>query len=363
MKRKLKVAVVGCGFIARQVHLPLLTHFKNVEVVAVCDAEIERAKRIADDFGVPKFYADLETMLEERNPDLVDICTPPATHVDILRQALNNGYPCMVEKPLTTTTRDADEVIDISRTKHLGLYVLHTYSYLPCFRKARQILADKGFDKITSVDARLFTSLQIERYSESSHWIHNLPGGILNSELAPHLLMLLLEFLGNIKDAKVFTSKLSNLPYVAADELRMILTSSNGIGYLSISFNSSILDLSFDIVGDEGHLSIDNFSSTTVYHKSMTTNTNLSTGQSPFYRGMWAVRDILQRVTCLSSTTMNVLLKRQEVLMDGHRFLMQQCFRSLGGIAEYPVDLWKCREVVRLVEVISENVSDQKRAA
>jgi predicted dehydrogenase len=351
MKRTFKVVLVGCGYIARKVHLPLLTHFKDVKVSAVCDIDKVKASRMAEDFNVPRIYTDVETMLEEEEPDLVDICTPPATHGDILKRSLSLGYPCMVEKPLTTTTIEADEVIRISKDKGVGLYVLHTYSFLPCVRRARQFIANNSIGEVINVETHYFTSLQRERYKHSDHWVHKLPGGILNSEITPHLLMLLLEFLGDINDVKVFTYKLSDFPYIFADELRMVLRSTNSVGYLCLSFNSPILHHSLNIVGKKGYLSIDFFTNAVVYHKSMPLQT-----PSSFLRGMWALKDISQRITSLLLTTTNVMLGRQKLLMDGHRYLMRECFKSLRGESQYPVDLGKCREVVRLIEFISKNV-------
>jgi len=356
MKRRFRVAMVGCGFIAKEVHLPLMTHFKEVEVTAICDIDEQKALRISEDFGVPRVYTDVEVLLEKEKLDLVDICTPPATHGDILKRVLGVGYPCMVEKPLTTTSVDAEEVVKISKDKGIGLYVLHTFSFLPCVRKARRILANNGIGKVAGVETRYLTSLQKERYAHCDHWTHKLPGGILNSEPTPHLLMLLLEFVGDIKDVKVFTYKLSSFPYVAADELRMIFSSTSSTGCLYLSFNSPILYHSLDLIGDKGYLSIDFFSNTIIYHKAMTCDSTLSQARSSVSRGMWTLRDISQRVTSLLSTTISVMLGRQRMLMEGHRFLMRECFRSIEGKSQYPVDLQKCREVVRLIEIISKYV-------
>lgn len=207
--KRLKICLVGCGYIAKDVHLPLLTNSKDFVVAAVCDVDKKKAIKVAKDFHIPKVYSEFSTLLEEEEIDLIDICAPPAIHFSLLREAFNKGYPCMVEKPLTTSSKDAQEIIKLSKVKGLGLYVLHNYSYLPCIRKVRKILNEHRIGKILIIENRYFAPIAKERYGTSEHWIHKLPGGILSSEITPHLLMLNVEFIGKVIDTSIITKKIS----------------------------------------------------------------------------------------------------------------------------------------------------------
>ena len=60
-----KVGVIGCGAIATKAHLPVLSRIQDVKVVAVADINIEKAKRCAKKFGVPKVFNNLEDLLDE----------------------------------------------------------------------------------------------------------------------------------------------------------------------------------------------------------------------------------------------------------------------------------------------------------
>jgi predicted dehydrogenase len=94
-KRRINVALVGCGYIAENVHLPLLTNHKSARVIAVCDVNREKAVGIANKFGIAEAYDDFEDMLEKCNAiDIIDICTPPQTHGELIKKSLKRGYPC-----------------------------------------------------------------------------------------------------------------------------------------------------------------------------------------------------------------------------------------------------------------------------
>ena len=84
----LKVAVVGCGFIAQLQHLPSLSRIKNAEVVAVCDQNKDIAESISKKFHIAKNYTDFSEMLDRVNIDMVDICAPPQTHLALSIQAI-----------------------------------------------------------------------------------------------------------------------------------------------------------------------------------------------------------------------------------------------------------------------------------
>ncbi|MCL0074491.1 Gfo/Idh/MocA family oxidoreductase [Dehalococcoidia bacterium] len=114
-----KVAVVGTGYIANRVHLPILHKMKEVRVIALCNANEDRARRIARYCQIPRFYTDFEKMLAHEDVDIVDICTPSVTHASLTLQALRAGFNYLVEKPLALRIDEADEVIDAANS--LGL--------------------------------------------------------------------------------------------------------------------------------------------------------------------------------------------------------------------------------------------------
>lgn len=359
-RQRFRVALVGCGYIARRVHLPLLRNSKNVDLVALCDIDSKKATEASKEYGVRNTYTHLTDIPESETPDIVDVCTPPATHVRIVKEAFEMGCHCFLEKPITVRVSEADELIQISREKGLKLFVLHNYSYVPCIRKARQIISKGKLGKPLWAETRYLTSLERERFYDSNHWIHKLPGGILNSELLPHLLMLILDFVGSpMIESKLITNKVRNLPYVPADELKMsMLSSTKALGYVGLSFNSPIFSHTMEVIGDRGGIFVDHLTQTVVYRKVPASSSHAdSEVTSPIRRGSWALSELLQKLTGVTAVAMNTTLGRYKMMSEGHRYLFERAFDELNGGPRYPVDLEKCREVVRLLETVYEHVS------
>ncbi|WP_155056694.1 Gfo/Idh/MocA family protein [Streptomyces blattellae] len=111
--RRVKVAVVGTGAVARDSHLPALARLAEegeVEVVAAVDIDAASADAFCAEAGIPHAYTDLDRMLREQRPDLVTICTPPTLHRDQTVAALRAGAWVWCEKPPVPTLADFDAV-------------------------------------------------------------------------------------------------------------------------------------------------------------------------------------------------------------------------------------------------------------
>lgn len=77
-------AVVGLAW--GQMHLDALRRVKNLEIVAVCDSNAERAQTIAKNAGIKNFFTDARQVFARADVDLVTLATPPATHVELAHQ-------------------------------------------------------------------------------------------------------------------------------------------------------------------------------------------------------------------------------------------------------------------------------------
>lgn len=106
----LKVAVIGSGQIARVSHINHYQAIEGVEVIAVCDVNIEAARTTAKMFGISKYYDDHIQMLGELQPDAVSICVPNRFHCRITCEALSRGCHVLCEKPPAITVKEAEEM-------------------------------------------------------------------------------------------------------------------------------------------------------------------------------------------------------------------------------------------------------------
>ncbi len=111
--RPTRVALVGAGLIAQNVHLPRLAGRDDVDLAAVVDVDLERARATAERFGAGRHSNDIEAVLADDSIEVLDLCTPPLLHAAQVRMALDSGKDVILEKPVAANLADAQVVADI----------------------------------------------------------------------------------------------------------------------------------------------------------------------------------------------------------------------------------------------------------
>ena len=109
-QNKIKIAIIGCGGIARTAHIKAYKEVDRFEIVAVCDILPERAEAFAKANDIPAFYTDYHDILKLDGLDAVDICTPNYLHSIIAVEALNAGLNVLCEKPDAINPSEAEKM-------------------------------------------------------------------------------------------------------------------------------------------------------------------------------------------------------------------------------------------------------------
>ena len=119
MMSVLKVGVIGIGVIATTKHIPALMKRDDVEIIALCDIEKEKAEKAAKDFGLnAQIYTDYRELCAREDIDVVHVCTPNPLHCPITLEALDHGKHVHCEKPLACTYADAEKMVE--KAKQVG---------------------------------------------------------------------------------------------------------------------------------------------------------------------------------------------------------------------------------------------------
>ena len=139
---RIKVAVLGCGSIAKHRHIPEFAANPNVKLVAFCDIVIERAKAFAKQYG-GRAYADYKELLAAEKPDAVSICLPNHLHAPASIAAAEAGAHVLVEKPMAGSREEGEAMIEAARRNGVYLMVAHNQRLMPPHVKAKEIL-DSG---------------------------------------------------------------------------------------------------------------------------------------------------------------------------------------------------------------------------
>jgi UDP-N-acetylglucosamine 3-dehydrogenase len=146
---KLKVAVIGCGSIARRRHLPEYHAEKNVEIVAVCDVVKERAEEMVSLYG-GKAYTDYLDLLDVAEIDAVSVCLPNALHAPVSIAALNAGKHVLCEKPMATSREEAEAMNQAAVVNDKKLMIAHNQRFVASHVKAKELIESGEVGKIYS---------------------------------------------------------------------------------------------------------------------------------------------------------------------------------------------------------------------
>ena len=139
---KVRVGLVGLGLVADS-HIKAYQANKDAEVVAVCDLDAERAKFVADKYGIAKAYTSYDELLMDHNINTVDITTPTVLHAPMSIAAARSGKNVLCEKPFCLTLKEGQAAIDEAAAARVSLMVGESYIFMTSIMKARE-LVDMG---------------------------------------------------------------------------------------------------------------------------------------------------------------------------------------------------------------------------
>ena len=136
--KTLKTALFGTGFVGR-VHLEGLRRLGWVQLYAIAEPELDKARRLAAEFGAERVEADYRRILEDPAVDAVHICTPNALHFEMAKAALNAGKHVISEKPLTVSVEKARELVELARRTKLRNCTFHNLRFYPIVQHMRRM--------------------------------------------------------------------------------------------------------------------------------------------------------------------------------------------------------------------------------
>ncbi|MCI9049148.1 MAG: Gfo/Idh/MocA family oxidoreductase [Coprobacillus sp.] len=138
---KLNWGIIGTGWIATEMAEAL--NRVNGEIYAVCDVNLELAKKYANQYGVQKAYDSAEKMINDDKVDIVYIATPHNLHYQFLIQSLKAGKHVFCEKAITVNDSQLEEAVAIAKEKNLVICDGVTLFHMPLFKKLKEIV-DSG---------------------------------------------------------------------------------------------------------------------------------------------------------------------------------------------------------------------------
>lgn len=198
----LRVGVIGIGVIATTKHIPALVKRDDVEVVALCDIEKEKAEKANREFELnAKIYTDYKELCADENIDVVHVCTPNPLHCPITLDALNHGKHVHCEKPLACTYADAEKMVETAKKVGKKLTSGLQWRYNPATMEMKRMIQNGELGDVYYVKSQQLRPRRLPAYGVYTN--KELNGGGVLMDGGPHSIDLAMWLTDNYDVASV----------------------------------------------------------------------------------------------------------------------------------------------------------------
>jgi predicted dehydrogenase len=151
-KGLVRFGIVGYGYWGPKVirNLDLL---EEAKVVAICDKSAASRRKAEKMYSGVTVTADVKDLMTSPEIDAIAVVTPVWTHYELAKAALENGKHIFVEKPFTSNSAQAEELIALAEQKNLKIMVDHTFLFTPAVQKIKQLLQEGELGKLYYYDS------------------------------------------------------------------------------------------------------------------------------------------------------------------------------------------------------------------
>lgn len=153
MSDVLRLGVVGAGAVLQVAHLPVIKKLRTVEVAALCDTDVPKARALASRFAIPSVYDDIEELLAHEQLDAVLVCTPNHLHEPHLLAAVSAGLHVLVEKPLALSSASALRITRAASKSDRVVMVGMNHRYRPDTQAIRSFVQGGELGDVDSIRA------------------------------------------------------------------------------------------------------------------------------------------------------------------------------------------------------------------
>jgi predicted dehydrogenase len=222
----IRVGVIGYGYwgpnIVRNLH-----GLDNTRVEMVCDQSAQALGKLRKSFPGVASCTDANEVLTSPNIDAVAVITPVWTHFELAKKALENGKHVFVEKPFTSNSRQAEELIDLAARKNLKIMVDHTFLFTGAVKKIRELVDSGALGDLYYYDS-LRVNLGLFQHDVSVIW-----------DLAPHDLSIMDHIIKGEPEAVVATGE-RHLNGVEDVAFMTIYFPNNVIAHINVNWLSPV---------------------------------------------------------------------------------------------------------------------------
>ncbi|MGD0451257.1 MAG: Gfo/Idh/MocA family oxidoreductase [Candidatus Bathyarchaeia archaeon] len=349
--KKLKIGVIGCGFVASAWHIPGFMRIeKKASVQALCDISPQLVASAAKEFNVKKTYSNVSEMLKKEELDIVDICTPPHTHAALAVEAMEAGCNVLIEKPMALKLSEGDEMVRVSKKTGKQVCVVHNELFRPPMIEARKLVKEGKIGKVLGMEWVRFTHKD-EYLTKQNHWIHKLPGGLIG-EVGPHAVYASLAFLKTIKDVEITAKNILKYPWAPFDYFNIIFEGEEITSSVIISMASNNFIADVNVFGTDATLRLD-LQKMSLIQQKLNTTKPYALAVSSFKSADQIVSNVMSNAAKMAFT------KAAKGRVIGHATEIEQYVDSIINNQRPPVTAEEGREVIRVMEMLVQKLNQK----
>jgi D-apiose dehydrogenase len=201
----MKGVAVGAGYFAA-FHCDAWQRLGGI--AALCDLDAARAGALAARYAIPRVYADLDTMLDQEQPDFLDVITPPATHRACVEAAAKRGVAVLCQKPLAPTANEAEALVACAETHGIRLMVHENFRFQPWHRELKRQLDAGAIGALhaLTIRTRLGDGWRADAYLDRQPYFRTMPR-LLLFETGIHFFDLMRYYGGEIARLSAWTAR------------------------------------------------------------------------------------------------------------------------------------------------------------
>ncbi len=247
-------AIIGCGRIG---HRHAEQAAKYGSLAAVCDIIPEKANQLAAAYGAKAYYNIDKLLANEKELDVVSVCTPNGLHAIHSIKALEAGCNVLCEKPLCIAVEEGRQMLEVEKRAGKKLFVVKQNRYNPPVAFLKQLIADNKLGHIYSFQINCFWNRPAAYYTD---WkgTKQLDGGTLFTQFS-HFIDLLYWLLGEVASVKTLAKNFAHSTIEFEDTGAVLFEMKNGsIGTLNYTVNSfgKNMEGSFTVFAEKGTVKI-----------------------------------------------------------------------------------------------------------
>jgi UDP-N-acetyl-2-amino-2-deoxyglucuronate dehydrogenase len=248
--------LIGCGKIGKR-HATFMSTFGKL--LAVCDVDKNSADALANQFGVPAFYAIEDLLNTIQNATVAAVCTPNGLHAKHSIQLLNTGLHVICEKPMALTVEDCNKMIAAAEKNKKYLFCVKQNRFNPPVAIVKKLIDEGILGKIYSIQLNCFWNRNDDYYLNSWHGTKDLDGGTLFTQFS-HFIDLLYWMFGDVKHVEALIKNCKHQNSIEFEDtgVAMLQFETGIIGTINYTVNSfeQNMEGSLTIFGEKGTVKI-----------------------------------------------------------------------------------------------------------